>query len=40
MTHNPSWFELTATGIRGYFMPEDDSSVIYVYETTLNQRQP
>ena len=36
MTHNPSWFELTATGIRGYFMPEDDSSVIYVFEAALN----
>jgi hypothetical protein len=36
MTHNPSWFERTDTGIRGYFMPEDDSSVIYVYETALN----
>ena len=36
MTHNPSWFELTATGIRGYFMPEDDTSAIYVYEVALN----
>src|SRR5581483_5228161 len=22
MTHNPSWFEATATGLRAYFMPE------------------
>ena len=36
MTHNPSWFELTPTGIRGYFMPEDDSSAIYVYEAALD----
>jgi hypothetical protein len=33
MTHNPAWLEATATGIRGYFMPEDDKSTLYVYET-------
>jgi hypothetical protein len=33
MTHNPVWLEATATGLRGYFMPEDDVSTIYVYET-------
>ena len=32
MTHNPVWFESTPTGLRGYFMPEDDSSMLYVYE--------
>jgi Family of unknown function (DUF6454) len=32
MTHNPSWFESTATGLRAYFMPEDNRSTIYVYE--------
>ena len=32
MTHNPVWIEATATGLRGYFMPEDDRSTIYVYE--------
>jgi uncharacterized protein DUF6454 len=32
MTHNPVWFETTATGLRGYFMPEDDKSTLYVYE--------
>ena len=32
MTHNPVWLEPTATGLRGYFMPEDDKSTIYVYE--------
>ena len=36
MTHNPSWFERTATGIRGYFMPEDDSSAIYVYDVDVD----
>jgi hypothetical protein len=35
MTHNPAWFEATANGLRGYFMPEDDTSTIYVYDATL-----
>jgi hypothetical protein len=33
MTHNPAWFEATAQGLRGYFMPEDNKSTIYIYET-------
>jgi hypothetical protein len=32
MTHNPVWVEATASGLRGYFMPEDDHSTIYVYD--------
>jgi hypothetical protein len=32
MTHNPAWIEPTATGLRAYFMPEDDASTLYVYE--------
>jgi hypothetical protein len=32
MTHNPAWYEASGTGIRAYFMPEDNSSTIYVYE--------
>jgi hypothetical protein len=32
MTHNPVWIEGTSTGLRGYFMPEDNRSTIYVYE--------
>jgi hypothetical protein len=32
MTHNPAWFESTKAGLRGYFMPEDDTSTLYVYE--------
>ena len=32
MTHNPVWIEPTARGLRGYFMPEDDTSTLYVYE--------
>jgi hypothetical protein len=32
LTHNPVWFETTPSGLRGYFMPEDDKSTLYVYE--------
>jgi hypothetical protein len=32
MTHNPVWMEATATGLRGYFLPEDDSSTLYIYD--------
>jgi hypothetical protein len=32
MTQNPMWIETTATGLRAYFMPEDDQSTIYVYD--------
>ena len=32
MTHNPVWIEATTTGLRGYFMPEDNKSTLYVYE--------
>ena len=32
MTHNPVWIEPAGSGLRGYFMPEDDNSTIYVYD--------
>ena len=32
MTHNPVWLEPAATGVRGFFMPEDEKSTIYVYD--------
>ena len=32
MTHNPVWIEPSATGLRGYFMPEDDTSTLYIYD--------
>jgi Family of unknown function (DUF6454) len=32
MTHNPVWLEPTAAGLRGYFMPEDDTSTLYIYD--------
>ena len=33
MTQNPVWVEATATGLRAYFIPDDDASTLYVYET-------
>jgi len=35
MTHNPVWLEPTANGLRGYFMPEDDQSTIYIYDVEV-----
>jgi hypothetical protein len=35
MTHNPVWIESSATGLRGYFMPEDNTSTIYVYDVDV-----
>jgi hypothetical protein len=32
MTHNPVWIEPSGSGLRAYFMPEDDSSTLYVYD--------
>lgn len=32
MTHNPTWIEPSETGLRGYLMPEDDKSTLYIYE--------
>jgi uncharacterized protein DUF6454 len=32
MTHNPVWLEPSAVGLRGYFMPEDDQSTLYIYD--------
>ena len=34
MTRNPMWVEAIEGGIRAYFMPEDDASMLYVYEVT------
>lgn len=36
MTHNPVWTEATASGLRAYFMPEDDRSTIYVYDVSFH----
>jgi hypothetical protein len=35
MTTNASWFESTATGIRAYFVPDDDVASVHIYEVTL-----
>ena len=35
MTHNPVWMETSDAGIRGYFMPEDDKSTLYIYEADV-----
>lgn len=33
MTHNPAWLEPTVAGLRAYFMPEDNESRLYIYDT-------
>ena len=33
MARNAVWLESSPAGLRGYFMPEDDTSTVYVYET-------
>ena len=38
MTHNPVWIEASATGLRGYFMPEDDRSTLYIFEVEARTR--
>jgi len=32
MTQNPAWFEATERGLRAWFMPDDDSSTLFVYD--------
>jgi hypothetical protein len=32
MTHNPVWIERHGTGLRAYFLPEDDKSTLYIYD--------
>ncbi len=34
MTHNPVWIEPRGSGLRAYFMPEDDRSTLYIYDVT------
>ncbi len=38
MTQNPFFAELRGEGLRFYFMPEDDSSTVYVYDVTPSAR--
>lgn len=35
MTHNPACVEPAATGVRAYFMPEDNASTLYVYDVDI-----
>jgi hypothetical protein len=35
MAHNPVWMEASDAGLRGYFMPEDDKSTLYIYEAEV-----
>ncbi len=35
MTYNPVWVETTPTGLRAYFMPEDEKSTVYIYEVDV-----
>ena len=32
LTHNPVWIEPSEAGLRGYFIPEDDKSTLYIYD--------
>jgi hypothetical protein len=32
MTHNAVWVEASVAGLRAYFLPEDDTSTLYVYD--------
>jgi hypothetical protein len=35
MTQNPFWVEASENGLRAYFMPDDDSSTLFVYEAAV-----
>lgn len=35
MAQNPVWIEPAANGLRGYFMPEDEVSTLYIYDVDL-----
>lgn len=35
MTQNPVWIEASEAGLRGYFMPDDDESTLFIYEAAL-----
>jgi hypothetical protein len=35
MTHNPSWIEPNGAGLRGYFIPEDDMSTMYIFDVDV-----
>jgi hypothetical protein len=35
MTQNPFWVEATDSGLRAYFMPDDDKSTLFVFEAAV-----
>ena len=35
MTQNPFWLETTATGLRAYFVPDDDTATLYCFEVKI-----
>ncbi|CAN5279244.1 DUF6454 family protein [soil metagenome] len=35
MTQNPFFVEATTTGLRAYFMPDDDASTIYIFDAAV-----
>ncbi len=35
MTYNPFWIEPTTSGLRAYFMPEDEKSTLYIFEADI-----
>lgn len=35
MTQNPFWLESTGTGLRAYFVPDDDAATLFVYEVEV-----
>jgi hypothetical protein len=35
MLQNPAWFEPTSTGLRAWFMPDDDHSTLYTFDVDL-----
>ncbi len=35
MLQNPAWFERTPTGLRAWFMPDDNTSTLFAYEADL-----
>ena len=35
MTQNPVWIEPTTSGLRAYFIPEDEKSTMYIYDAEI-----